>query len=136
MLARIRSFIAARIDPKVVASAKTDSRSRELVKLESRLRDEKQKTEQLAKISYAKWKLRKEQEKEYALKYGVTLPLTSAQREQDDFFSSLESRLENERLNYIESQKAVEFQGQEEERDKQERESAECVLKVLDEDLS
>ncbi|MDK9719656.1 MAG: hypothetical protein OEL53_00580 [Rhodospirillales bacterium] len=108
----------------------------ELSRLEARLREQKQKTEQLAKISYAKWKLRKEQEKEYSLKYGVTLPLTSVQREQDEFFSTLESRLENERLNYLESQKAIEFQGREEERDKQERESAECVLKVLDEDLS
>lgn len=108
----------------------------ELSRLEARLREQKQKTEQLAKISYAKWKLRRELEKEYALNYGVTLPLTSAQREQDEFFSTLESRLQQERLSYVESQKSLDFKGQEEERGKQERESAECVLKVLEEDLS
>ncbi|MBF0169215.1 MAG: hypothetical protein HQL45_16465 [Alphaproteobacteria bacterium] len=107
----------------------------ELEQLESRLRDEKRKTELLAKISYANWKLRKEAEKEYAIKYRVTMPCTSAQRDEDRFFTELEARMERERLDYVDRQRALEFQGQKEERQKLERDSAECVLKVLEEDL-
>lgn len=108
----------------------------QLEQLESRLRDEKRKTELLAKISYANWKLRKESEKEYAITYRVTMPCTSAQRDEDRFFTELESRLERERLDYVDRQRALEFQGQKEERQKLEQESAECVLRVLEEDLS
>ncbi|MDK9721159.1 MAG: hypothetical protein OEL53_08240 [Rhodospirillales bacterium] len=135
MLARFRAMLTKRSTG--LSEPDADSLARELENLETRLRDEKRKTELLAKISYANWKLRKEAEKEYALKYRVTMPCTSAQRDEDRFFTELESRLERERLDYVDRQRALEFQGQNEERQKLERDSAECMLRVLEEeDLS
>ncbi|MBF0268666.1 MAG: hypothetical protein HQL44_08740 [Alphaproteobacteria bacterium] len=136
MLNRLRRFLTRSQEGPPADEAGDVSASRELARLEQRLREEKVKTEQLAKISYAKWKLRKEQEKEYALKFGVTLPLTTMQQEQDDFFRSLESRMERQRIDFIEQNKALEFQQGEEQKQELERQSAECVLKALEDDLT
>mgnify|MGYP001601372590 CR=1 FL=1 len=132
MLAKFRAMLANRLASNPGQSEET--LASELERLESRLRDEKRKTELLAKISYANWKLRKESEKEYAIKYRVTMPCTSAQRDEDHFFTELEARLERERLDYVDRQRALEFQGQKEERQKLERDSAECMLRVLEEE--
>jgi hypothetical protein len=129
MLERLRSLIFSKLGK---PSSEVESRESELERLEARLLEEKQKTEAMARISYAQWKLRNEQEKEYAIKYGVTMPLTSAQREQDDFFRAFEARMKAEQRDYEERQKALEFNAQKETNEQAHRDSAEEVVQILE----
>lgn len=131
MLGRLRRFVT-------VAFAERESGDelfRELDALERRLREERRNTELLAKLSYTRWKLRQEQEKQYAIRYGVTMPSTTLQREQHEFFAAMERRIENEHLRFLEEQRATEGERQQEERIALERQAAERVLRVLEEDL-
>ena len=135
MFARLRSFITACRASLPVRLPTDDDHASELDRLEARLRDEKRKTEALARISYAEWKLRQTQEKEYALRYGVTLAATTAQREQDEFFTALERRLDDEQRRYVEETKALEFKDSEADRIEGQRQATERVVRVLEEDL-
>jgi hypothetical protein len=129
MLARIRSFISAKLGK---PSSEAESSKSELERLEAHLLEEKQKTEAMARISYTKWKLRNEQEKAYAIKYGVTMPLTSAQREQDDFFRAFEARMKAEQLDYEERQRSLEYKAKSEAEELQSRADAEEVVQILE----
>lgn len=135
MLARLRTFITTCRTALPTRQSSDDAHASELDQLEARLRDEKRKTEILARISYAKWKLRQQQEKEYAIRYGVTLPGTTMQREQDEFFTTLERRLDDEQQRYIEQTKALEYKDGEADRIKRQRQATERVVQVLEEDL-
>lgn len=133
MLARLRILLGLHRSP--TEPEESDDYARELDRLEARLRDEKRKTEVLARISYAKWKLRQSQEKEYAICYGVTVPATTAQREQDEFFTALERRLDDEQQRYVEQTKALEYKDGEADRIERQRQATERVVRVLEEDL-
>lgn len=135
MLKRLRNLIAEKVSAPPTRYQGDDPLERQLATFEDRLREEKRRTELMARISYAKWKLRKEQEKQYAIRYGVTMPSTSVQYEQDRFFSSLEARMESERLGFIERSRAIEQQEREGERLVIEQQASERVMRVLEEDL-
>ena len=135
MLARLRSFITACRASLPVRLPTDDGHTSELDRLEARLRDEKRKTETLARITYTKWKLRQSQEKEYTLRYGVAVPATTAQREQDEFFAALERRMEEEQCRYVEETKALEYKDDEADRIERQRQATERVVRVLEEDL-
>lgn len=138
MLTRLRAFLVKRVHlalAPVKPVSEEEVYARELDQLEVRLRDDKRKTEVLARISYAKWKLRQQQEKEYALRYGVTLAITTAQREQDEFFTALERRLDDEQQRYVEQTKALEHKDSEADRIERQRQATERVVRVLEEDL-
>ena len=132
MLARLRALVARRRLPD---EPPDDHHARELADLEVRLRRDKARTEALAKIRYTQWKLRKEQEKEYYLRYGVSVPATTNQREQDDFFEALETRMENERKRFLDQTKAIDSKDHEADRIERERQARERVLMVLENDL-
>jgi hypothetical protein len=129
MLDRLRSLIFSKLGK---PSSEAESRESELERLEARLLEEKQKTEAMARISYAQWKLRNEQEKAYAIEYGVTMPLTSAQREQDDFFRAFEARMKAEQLDYEERQLALEYKAKSEAEEQQAHADAEEVVQILE----
>lgn len=133
MLVRLRTLLGLHRPP--TEPGESDDYARELDQLEARLRDEKRKTEALARISYAKWKLRHQQEKEYAIRYGVTVPATTAQRDEDQFFTALERRLDDEQQRYIEQTKALEYKDGEADRIERQRQATERVVRVLEEDL-
>jgi hypothetical protein len=135
VLSRLRTFITTCRAALPERPSPEDRHASELDRLETRLRDEKRKTEALARISYAKWKLRHQQEKEYAIRYGVTVPATTAQREQDQFFTALERRLDDEQQRYVEQTKALEFKDGEADRIERQRQATERVVRVLEEDL-
>ena len=135
MLARLRSFITACRASLPVRLPTDDGHTSELDRLEAWLRDEKRKTETLPRITYTKWKLRQSQEKEYTLRYGVAVPATTAQREQDEFFAALERRMEEEQCRYVEETKALEYKDDEADRIERQRQATERVVRVLEEDL-
>lgn len=133
MLARLRILFGfGTVQP---GPAGNEEYARELAQLEARLREDKARTEALAKIHYAQWRLRKERDKELYLKYGVSVPLTTEQRDQDEFFLALEARLKEERQTHLEQTRALESREHETARIERERQSTERILTVLEGDM-
>lgn len=135
MILRILGLITLKPSTSSRVAERNAPLAQEIAQLEERLREDKAHTEALAKIRYAEWRLRKAQDQEHYLKYGVSLPLTTRQHQQDEFFTALERRLDDERRRYVEETKAIESRDSNAERMERERQATERVLTVLEEDL-
>ena len=91
----LRRFFPAQQPP---ARATVDIYRGELDSLRQRLSQLVSESELLMQISYTKWKINREKERQIYLVHGVTFPETQLRQQQNDFFCRLESRMEQERV--------------------------------------
>lgn len=71
-----------------------------IAELERRLTDAIRETEARTHMKYSAWKLRQQQERQYFLDHGVTMPETDTRSREDAMFRSLEWRMEEEKKRF------------------------------------
>ena len=117
----LRRFFPATQSP---ARATVDIDRGELDSLQQRLSQLVSESELLMQISYTKWKIDREKERQIYLTHGVTFPETQLRRQQDEFFFRLESRMEQERADFQNRMREIEWQEQRRIEDERAREIA------------
>lgn len=80
----------------------------QLAELERRLAEATRETEALVRVKYTAWKLRHQKERQYFVAHGVSLPQTEMRAREDEMFSRLEQRMQDEQKRFREELRQAE----------------------------
>lgn len=84
----------------------------QLAQLEKRLAETVRETEALTRMKYTAWKIRHEKERQYFITHGVSFPQTARRAQEDQMFSALERRMQDEQQRFQEEARRIEREEQ------------------------